>query len=74
MRNLEIEKSKEFEFNPKSIAIVATTFSPDWYLGDINSIADTGKIRGDLAPQSRRMVKRTSFSGCESFTGRLEGN
>lgn len=46
------ERAPEREFNPRSVAITAITFFPDWYPGKPRSIADTNKIRGDLALES----------------------
>ncbi len=46
------EKVPELDFDPKSVAITAITFYPNWYIGDPKSIADTDKIRGDLALRS----------------------
>lgn len=47
-------------FNPKSIAIAATTFYPNWYRGKLRSIKHTDKIRGDLALE---LVNKTCMLG-----------
>lgn len=39
-------------FKPESIAVVLTTFYPQWYKGELKSISDTDKVRGDLALQT----------------------
>ena len=41
----------ELARHPESLAVVTTTFYPDWYSGDLNSPDHTDKIRGDLALQ-----------------------
>ena len=38
----------ETEFKPGKVAIAMTTSYPRWYPGEIQSIEDTDKVRGDL--------------------------
>lgn len=47
--------------DPKSIAIVVSTFYPRWYHGALRSISHTDKIRGDLAFESIATVKRKGY-------------
>lgn len=48
-------------FNPKSVAIAATTSYPEWYRGKLRSIRHTDKIRGDLALESIRQACRIGY-------------
>lgn len=43
---------KEMKLDPKSIVIAATTKYPNWYRGKALDLANTDKVRGDLAIQS----------------------
>lgn len=53
MPNPEVRKSEaEFEMKPESIAVVLTTSYPHWYPGEIRSVSDTDKVRGNLALDS----------------------
>lgn len=42
----------EREIIRKQVAIVTSTFYPDWYTGDLREVSDTDKVRGDLALRS----------------------
>ncbi len=46
------ESETEFRLKPESIAVVELTLYPSWYPGDVRSIGDTDKVRGDLALES----------------------
>lgn len=55
------EKTPELEINPRSVAITAITFYPNWYPGEVQGNADTDKIRGDLALESIRKAKQIGY-------------
>lgn len=47
--------------DPKSVAIVISTFYPRWYYGSLRSIAHTDKIRGDLAIELIESAKKLGY-------------
>lgn len=55
------ESTPERRIDPRSIAITAITFYPDWYPGKPKNIADTNKIRGDLALESVRKARQLGY-------------
>ncbi len=44
--------------NPRSIAVVTTTFYPTWYPGEVRGKTTPDKIRGDLALQTITEAKK----------------
>lgn len=49
-------------FDPKKIAICATTYYPNWYQGKLRSIKHTDKIRGDLALEFARQCSKRNLN------------
>lgn len=49
-------------FDPKSVAICATTYYPSWYQGKLRSIKHTDKIRGDLALEFARQCSKKNIN------------
>lgn len=50
----------ETEFKPEKVAIAMTTSYPGWYPGELRSIEDTDKVRGDLGLE---MIKKAVDRG-----------
>lgn len=70
--------NKEFEFDPKSVALVTATFYPNYKgfidTNDISSlapeqIADTDTIRGNLALQTCREATKRGYNMLVSEAG-----
>lgn len=59
----EFEKSKdpELEVDPRSIAVVTTTFYPKWYPGVLEEKDIVDKIRGDLALEMINVAQKKGF-------------
>ena len=52
----------ETEFKPGKVAIAMTTSYPRWYPGEIQSIEDTDKVRGDLGLEMIRKAVGRGFN------------
>lgn len=48
-------------FDPKSVAVAATTYYPKWYRGRLKSVKHTDKVRGDLALEFVRTAKKLGY-------------
>lgn len=52
----------ETEFKPGKVAIAMTTSYPGWYSGELRSIKDTDKVRGDLGLEMIRKAVDRGFN------------
>lgn len=57
----EPSKMPEVELDPRSIAVVTTTFYPKWYSGEIGDHDLVDKTRGDLAIKTLLKAQSKGF-------------
>lgn len=57
----EQNRKLEIEIDPRSVAVVTTTFYPNWYPGPSSESENSDKVRGDLALRMLSEARSKSF-------------